>query len=119
MNLTPNWAEYLTKAEFQAVHWSSLGLSTAPDSEIMAFAQVGGYVVFTRDLDFSAILACTHGNKPSVVQLRLMEVLPENIGGTVVQALRQVETELEAGAVLTVDSPKRIRLALLPFVLPQ
>ena len=36
----------------------------------MGFARVNGYVVLTHDLDFGAILAATHGNKPSVVQIR-------------------------------------------------
>ncbi|GHV52295.1 hypothetical protein FACS1894206_00810 [Deltaproteobacteria bacterium] len=114
MNLSPRWTVYLAEAGIEAVHWSTIGAPDALDTEIMDFAKAGDYVVFTHDLDFSAILACTHGEKPSVVQSRLMEVLPEDIGETMVQALRQVEKELEAGAVLTVDK-HRARLLLLPL----
>jgi predicted nuclease of predicted toxin-antitoxin system len=115
MNLTPDWVQYLSKAGLQAVHWSSVGGNAAPDADIVAYAQAEGYVIFTRDLDFSAILALSHGDKPSVVQLRVQEVLPEDIGETVVWALRQAEKELEAGALLSIDNPARTRLRLLPL----
>lgn len=91
------------------------GRVDAPDSEIMAFAAAGEFVVLTHDLDFGAILAVTHGEKPSVVQLRAENVGPEVIGATVVAALRQMESELALGALVTVD-PNRTRLRLLPLL---
>ena len=70
MNLSPSWIKLLSDADVQAVHWSVIGKNNAPDSEIMAYAAGNDYVVLTHDLDFSAILAVTHGEKPSVVQIR-------------------------------------------------
>lgn len=67
MNLSPRWASYLVDAGIEAAHWSTLGAANAPNVETMAFARVNGYVVLTHDLDFNAILAVTHGLKPSVV----------------------------------------------------
>jgi len=115
MNLTPDWVQYLSGAGFQAVHWSSVGPSSASDMEIMKYAQTEDYVIFTRDLDFSAFLAFSHGSRPSVVQLRVQEVLPEDSGETLVQSLRQAEKELAAGALLSIDSPTRARLRFLPL----
>ena len=115
MNLTPDWVQYLSEAGLHAVHWSSVGQNTAPDKAIIAYAQAEGYVVFTRDLDFSAILAFSHGVSPSLVQLRVQEVLPEDIGKTVIQALRQAEKDLEVGVLLSIDSPTRVRLRFLPL----
>ena len=80
----------------------------------MAFAKANGYVVLTHDLDFSAILAVTHGDKRSVVQIRAEDVSPDVIGRPVIDALRQMATELEEGALLTID-PNRTRLRLLPL----
>ena len=80
----------------------------------MAYASANDCVVLTHDLDFGAILAATHGDKPSVVQIRAEDVSPEAIGNQVIIALRQMATELEAGALLTVD-PSRTRLSLLPL----
>ena len=71
-------------------------------------------MVLTHDLDFSAILAATQGEKPSVVQVRADNVSPDAIGLQVVAALRQMEPELQDGALLSVD-PGRARLRLLPL----
>lgn len=114
MNLSPRWVSLLADAGIEAAHWSMLGATNAPDAEIMAFAQANGYVVLTHDLDFSAILAVTHGDKPSVVQIRAEDVSPDVIGRPVIDALRQMTTELEEGALLTID-PHRTRLRLLPL----
>ena len=73
-----------------------------------------GYVLLTHDLDFSAILAATHGDKRSVVQIRSENVSPEVIGRAVVRAVRQMEAELDKGALLTLE-PSRMRLRLLPL----
>ena len=80
----------------------------------MAYARANDFVVLTHDLDFSAILAASHGAKPSVVQIRADSVSADVIGEPVIIALRQMATELKDGALLTVD-PSRTRLTLLPL----
>ena len=104
----------LDGAGFEAVHWSSLGAKNASDAQIMTYALAHNFVVLTHDLDFGAILAATQGNKPSVVQIRSDDVNPDAIGRQVLRALRQMETELHEGALLTVD-PDRTRLRVLPL----
>jgi predicted nuclease of predicted toxin-antitoxin system len=114
MNLSPRWIGVLADAGIEAVHWSTLGANDAADSEIMVYANSHDYVVLTHDLDFGAILAATHGEKPSVVQIRAEDVSPDVIGKQVIAALRQMVSELEEGALLTVD-PNRTRLRVLPL----
>jgi predicted nuclease of predicted toxin-antitoxin system len=114
MNLSPQWIGVLQEVGWEAVHWSAVGKNDAPDSVVMAYAAKHGYVVLTHDLDFSAILAATHGEKPSVVQIRIEDVSPRVIGRQVISALRQLEPELQAGALLTID-PRRTRVRLLPI----
>lgn len=114
MNLSPRWIAVLGDAGIDAAHWSLLGAKNAPDSEIMAYARANDYVVLTHDLDFSAILAATHGEKPSVVQVRAEDVSPDAISKQVIAALQQMATELADGALLTID-PSRTRLRLLPL----
>lgn len=114
MNLSPRWVASLAGAGIEAAHWSTLGARNATDAQIMAFAKDHGYVVLTQDLDFSAILAATQGDKPSVVQLRSDDVSPDAIAAAVVDALRQMAPELEDGALLTID-PTRTRLSVLPL----
>jgi predicted nuclease of predicted toxin-antitoxin system len=115
MNLSPRWVELLSKAGFDAAHWSMMGPDNASDLPIMTFARMNDYVVLTHDLDFSAILAVTHGTKPSVVQIRAEDIGPEVIGQQVIEALRELAAELEQGALVTVD-PNRARLRILPLL---
>ena len=114
MNLSPRWIAVLVDAGFEAAHWSTLGAKNAPDPEIMAYAKTRGYVGLTHDLDFGAILAATHGEKPSVVQIRAENVSPDVLATQVIAALRQMTPELKEGALLTVDA-NRTRLRVLPL----
>jgi len=114
MNLSPNWIGLLRDSGWEAVHWSEVGQATARDSEIMAYAAANEFVVITHDLDFSAILAVTHGKKPSVIQIRSEDVSAELIAKQTLAALRELGAELEAGALLTIE-PDRTRLRLLPL----
>ncbi|HWY20136.1 MAG TPA: DUF5615 family PIN-like protein [Candidatus Acidoferrum sp.] len=115
MNLSPRWIATLNNAGWEAVHWSTVGKGSELDSEIMRYAAHHGYVVLTHDMDFSAILAATHGEKPSVVQIRTEDVSPKVIGAQVVATLRHMEPELEAGALLTVG-PRQTRVRMLPII---
>ncbi len=114
MNLSPKWAGFLVSAGFDAIHWSTVGVATASDSEIMRHARNLGYVVLTSDLDFGTILAVTHGEKPSVVQLRSDFLTHEIIGKPVIDALRQFANDLAEGALMTIE-PERTRLRILPL----
>lgn len=115
MNLTPRWVAKLIEAGWTASHWSSLGEMNAPDDELMVYAIAHDMIVLTHDLDFSAILATTRGNRPSVVQIRADNVSPEAIGEVVVAAIHQMQADLKAGALLTIDTQKS-RLRLLPLI---
>ena len=114
MNLSPRWVRFLQEYGVEAEHWSTVGSANAPDTEIMSHARANDCVVLTHDLDFGAILAATHGQKPSVIQVRSDEVSPEAIGIQLVNALSQMTFELDQGALLTVDS-KKTRIRVLPL----
>lgn len=114
MNLSPKWVPILKQAGMEAVHWSSIGRSDAPDYEILAYAMANGYVVFTHDLDFGTILAATKADYPSVIQIRTQNVNPEHLCLLVVSTLRQFEQHLEDGAIVTIDQ-KKSRARILPL----
>ena len=86
----------------------------SPDEEIMSFAASQAFIVLTRDMDFSAILAATGNLAPSVVQLRRQDRFDAGLVAKVAAAMRQVEHELQRGAVLTIQGT-RIRLRRLPI----
>lgn len=114
MNLSPRWVPFLIGSGMEATHWAALGDSHAPDADIMAYAKLHDSVVLTHDLDFGTILAVTGNEKPSVVQIRSDDLRPESIGSKVVLALHQFSSELQSGALITID-PSRVRARLLPL----
>jgi predicted nuclease of predicted toxin-antitoxin system len=114
MNLSPGWVPFLQRAGFVAVHWSAIGKYDASDRELMRWAEDNGYIVVTNDLDFSAILAATQRQQPSVMQIRADLLTPAVIGGAVLRAIEQTRDELAAGALVSVDI-QRARLRVLPI----
>lgn len=114
MNLSPDWVRVLVEAGFEAVHWSSVGDPGAPDTELMQWAKDHDHVVFTHDLDFGTLLYATGASAPSVMQFRVQDVRPANVGTIAVAYLKQVETHLLSGALVTID-PAKVRFHLLPL----
>ena len=97
MNLSPLWVAFLAAHGVDAVHWSSVGVPSAPDVEIMAHARDHGLVVFTHDLDFGVLLALTRSAGPSVLQVRTQAVLPDDIGDLVLRVLNTFADALSKG----------------------
>ena len=114
MNLSPSWADFLKGNGIEAVHWSSIGLPDAFDTEIVTFAKANDFSVLTNDLDFGYILALTRGKKPSVIQTRTGALGPDRIGGIVLSALTLLTADIEKGALVTIDQHKT-RVTLLPL----
>ena len=114
MNLSPTWRATLEAGGHIAAHWSAIGDPRASDREIMNWARANGHLVFTHDLDFSAILASTNAAGPSVIQMRSQEVLPQSMGQTILDALHQFASDLEQGAIITIEDD-RLRVRILPL----
>jgi len=114
MNLSPAWCEEFAAHGYETRHWSTIGNCRAPDEELLAWASAHEYVVFTHDLDFSAILAATQATGPSVIQVRTQNVLPSHLAPILFPALQQFSRELHAGAIVLIDEARH-RVRLLPL----
>jgi predicted nuclease of predicted toxin-antitoxin system len=115
MNLSPDWVDELQFYGWYAVHWSSaVGAPAATDRTIMDWAREHDYMVFTRDLDFGAVLAVTRALGPSVIQVRTQDVMPKHLDPLLASMLRQHQPVLEKGALIIVDEAKS-RVRLLPL----
>jgi predicted nuclease of predicted toxin-antitoxin system len=114
MNLSSEWVTHISVEGWPAVHWSAVGDGGAADADIMNLARTAGRIILTNDLDFGTLLALTNLDSPSVVLLRLRELLPETHGVDVIRAIRQHEASLLAGALVVVDVD-RARVRVLPF----
>ena len=114
MNLSPAWVPVLMTAGWQTAHWSAVGDATASDLRIMGWAKGHGYCVLTNDLDFSAILAATHADGPSVIQIRGQDLAPDTLAETLISVLRAHADALTDGAILTLDL-RTARVRRLPL----
>ena len=114
MNLTPQWRLCLEQAGHEVRHWSEIGPHNDPDTMIMEWARQHGYVVFTHDLDYGALLYATGATAPSVIQARSEDVRPAALAPSLLKALVDAERELLTGALVTVDV-KRRRISVLPL----
>jgi len=114
MCLSPKWADALNEAAYEARHWSSVGPGNAPDASIFEFARREGAVILTADLDFGTLLAGARTGKPSVIQLRLPRISLEKAWDPTLRALTQFRSEIEAGALVTIDAVN-IRVRILPL----
>ncbi|MBI5410731.1 MAG: DUF5615 family PIN-like protein [Nitrospirae bacterium] len=114
MNLSPQWVGVFEPRGWEARHWSNVGDPRATDQAIMEWAQANGYVVLTHDLDFGTLLALTYARGPSVIQVRTQDVTPGYLAPLVINVLDQYRTELEAGALITVDETTA-RARILPL----
>jgi predicted nuclease of predicted toxin-antitoxin system len=114
MNLSPSWVERLASHGFEAVHWSTIGVATAPDVEILTWANEHHFVVITNDLDFSAILAAGAVDGPSVVQIRSQDLLSDVVVSIVAKALDAHQEDIERGALLSIDEAGT-RVRMLPL----
>jgi predicted nuclease of predicted toxin-antitoxin system len=114
MNLSPSLVKRLARHGFEAAHWSTIGAATAPDSEILTWANEHGFVVITNDLDFSAILAASSGASPSVVQIRTQDLLSDVVVSIVAKALDAHREDIGRGALLSIDEVGT-RVRVLPL----
>ncbi|MBI4660669.1 MAG: DUF5615 family PIN-like protein [Verrucomicrobia bacterium] len=114
MNLSPDWVPAPQAAGFEAVHWSTVGDPRAKDSEIMHWARERDFVLFTHDLDFGTLLANARAIKPSVIQVRTQDVTPAVLAAKVVAALRQFDSVLVDGALVSLDVT-RSKAKILPL----
>ena len=71
------------------------------------------FAVFTHSLDFCTLLPATQTERPSIIQIRAQDVLPESLVDRLVQLLRHFEPMLEAGALIT-EYEIKAKVRILP-----
>ena len=86
----------------------------AEDLAILEYARRENRTVISQDLDYSALLASTGYNKPSVVSLRLHNNRPERLAAVLEKILPSVETDLQTGVIVVIEEG-RIRVRSLPL----
>lgn len=87
--------------------------ATASDKEIIQLARKEKLVIITQDLDFSAIIAQSGLNSPSVISLRVANAKPNIITQLLITILPLIEADIAEGAIVSIDE-KEYRIKKLP-----
>jgi len=114
MNIPLDYSKFLKEKEIETIRWSDVGLSNAPDEEIMQYAKANDFIVLTSDLDFSALLSMTHAIKPSIIQTRISLICADRAVDMIISAAKRYSNELAKGAILSIN-PQKARVRLLPL----
>ena len=85
----------------------------ASDEQVLERARADGRVVVTQDLDFSALLALSGEDRPSLVTLRLAASDPEGVARRLLEVLPEVAEALQEGSAVTVEETS-VRIRKLP-----
>ncbi|MBM4128107.1 MAG: hypothetical protein FJ247_12285 [Nitrospira sp.] len=107
--------QHLRTLGLEAEHVGGLGLATATDEAILAEGIARGAIVVTLDADFHAILARSGAVQPSVIRIRMQGLKGEDVGRVINQVVQAIETDLLAGAAVTVTE-RRLALRRLPLI---
>jgi predicted nuclease of predicted toxin-antitoxin system len=115
-NRSPRLAVLLREDGHDAVHTLDLGLERAEDDELLLLAANERRVIVSGDTDFGALLALLKRRSPSVILFRSRNTLSaEDQSAIILDHLDDLESDLEAGAVVVV-SDDRLRVRLLPLL---
>jgi predicted nuclease of predicted toxin-antitoxin system len=110
MNISPLSVEALRRKGWDIVRVSQRMSARTPDREVLTFARTEGWVAVTQDLDFSALLALSSWDSPSLITLRLKDSAPEIVVRRLLETQDLLERELEQGCAITIeDSAVRVR----------
>jgi len=109
----------LTVAEIRAIGYkihrvSDLISASASDSKIIELAILERAAIITQDLDFSALVAQSGLNKPSIVSLRVRDAKPHSISTILKTVLPQIESDLQEGAIVSIEETE-YRVRKLPI----
>lgn len=114
VNVSRRVVERLRERGFDATRVSDLLDPRVPDHDIIDLAREMQAVVVSHDQDMSTILALSGASYPSLVNLRVSRVEIESLTRLIEAVLNTVTTDLEAGAIVTVDD-NAIRVHRLPI----
>ncbi len=109
---------FLAEFGFTALHAAEIGLSRAPDSEILEYARQRELIVVTLDADFHMLLAISGATSPSVIRLRRQRLNAKEAAAVIRAVLECSQQSLEEGAVVSVSSTL-IRVKRLPLPRPR
>jgi predicted nuclease of predicted toxin-antitoxin system len=108
-------ASILREQQIETVHVGELGMASASDESIIAYARENGFSIVTLDADFHSLLALANANRPSVIRIRVQRLKGPEVAALVSTVLGRIGHEIERGSFITV-TPTTIRIRRLPIM---
>lgn len=113
MPLSPQLAAWLVDEGHDAVHATEIGLSTAPDTEIIKVARQERRTIVTADLDYPRLLAVARATEPSLILFRGGSWSEADVRSRMATVLANLETSDIIGSVIVVERERVRRRRLL------
>jgi predicted nuclease of predicted toxin-antitoxin system len=114
MALSPGLADWLVQRGHDAVHASTIGLSRAPDPDIIQQARDDHRIVITADLDFPRLLALGGFERPGLILFRAGNYRDAEVIERISHALELTKDDDLNTSVITIER-WRIRRRRLPI----
>jgi predicted nuclease of predicted toxin-antitoxin system len=114
-NQSPRLGGLLEASGHDVAHVRHVGLATAADETVVAFAVDSGRILVSSDTDFGELLARSNASSPSVLLFRRQgQRRAIEVAALLLANLQAVEDDLLAGAIVVFDDD-RIRIRSLPL----
>jgi predicted nuclease of predicted toxin-antitoxin system len=114
MPLSPQLAAWLVDRGHDAVHATAIGLSMAPDTEIIEVARQERRTIVTADLDYPRLLAVARATEPSLILFRGGSWSEADVRSRMATVLANLDTSDIIGSVIVVER-ERVRRRRLPL----
>lgn len=116
VHISPVTVAFLNGLGYDTVRVSDVLSASATDSAIIECAFEKERTVLTQDLDFSAIMALSGQNKPSIITLRLTSSRVELVNALLETALPMIAQDVANGSLITIEE-QGFRSRGLPLIL--
>jgi predicted nuclease of predicted toxin-antitoxin system len=114
--LSPQIAEGLRKAGYDAVHVREYQMQASDDIEIFTRAEIEERIIVSADADFGTLLSQRSQNKPSVILFRRnVDRRPHQQLKILLLNLESVQQALQEGSIVVFEQ-SRVRVRSLPII---
>lgn len=113
MHISPLTVEELRQAGYTIIRVTEKLPAIASDKEIVQLAYQEKAAIITQDLDFSAIVAQSGLQGPSIISLRVADAKPRAISTILKTVLPLLDADIAEGSLISIDE-EEYRVRRLP-----
>jgi predicted nuclease of predicted toxin-antitoxin system len=115
VHISPATVAFLNELGYDAIRVSDALSPSSTERLIIAHAFAEERTVLTQDLDFSALMALSGQQKPSIITLHVASSRVEHVNLLLEKVLPAITQDVAAGSLITIEE-MGIRTRLLPLL---